>query len=100
MIVTPQTQRFAEPLPQRGGLIVLSSHQSHLDSLLLGLAANRLVVTEDDCGTQNGIRAAGDDKENVGTVLLQDAGGLKAGTIIRPEHLSKLKGEMVTVRSP
>jgi 1-acyl-sn-glycerol-3-phosphate acyltransferase len=33
--------RFAEPLPRRGGLIVLSSHQSHLDSLLLGLAADR-----------------------------------------------------------
>ena len=28
--------RFAEPLPGRGGLIVLSSHQSHLDPLLLG----------------------------------------------------------------
>jgi 1-acyl-sn-glycerol-3-phosphate acyltransferase len=33
--------RFAEPLPRRGGLIVLSSHQSHLDPLLLGLATDR-----------------------------------------------------------
>ena len=33
--------RFAEPLPERGGLIVLSSHQSHLDPLLLGLACDR-----------------------------------------------------------
>ena len=33
--------RFAEPLPATGGLIVLSSHQSHLDPLLLGLACNR-----------------------------------------------------------
>jgi len=33
--------RFAEPLPTRGGLIVLSSHQSHLDPLLLGLACDR-----------------------------------------------------------
>lgn len=33
--------RFAEPLPPHGGLIVLSSHQSHLDPLLLGLAAER-----------------------------------------------------------
>ncbi|MFM8435321.1 MAG: lysophospholipid acyltransferase family protein [Planctomycetia bacterium] len=32
---------FAEPLPERGGLIVLSSHQSHLDPLLLGLACDR-----------------------------------------------------------
>jgi 1-acyl-sn-glycerol-3-phosphate acyltransferase len=33
--------RFAEPLPATGGLIVLSSHQSHLDPLLLGLACDR-----------------------------------------------------------
>ena len=33
--------RFAEPLPGRGGLIVLASHQSHLDPLLLGLACDR-----------------------------------------------------------
>ena len=33
--------RFAEPLPETGGLIVLSTHQSHLDPLLLGLAADR-----------------------------------------------------------
>ncbi len=33
--------RFAAPLPARGGLIVLSSQQSHLDPLLLGLACDR-----------------------------------------------------------
>jgi 1-acyl-sn-glycerol-3-phosphate acyltransferase len=33
--------RLAEPLPALGGLIVLSSHQSHLDPLLLGLACDR-----------------------------------------------------------
>ncbi|MDA0253368.1 MAG: lysophospholipid acyltransferase family protein [Planctomycetota bacterium] len=33
--------RFAEPVPKRGGLLVLSSHQSHLDPLLLGLASPR-----------------------------------------------------------
>ena len=33
--------RFAEPLPRSGGLVVLSSHQSHLDPLLLGLATDR-----------------------------------------------------------
>jgi 1-acyl-sn-glycerol-3-phosphate acyltransferase len=31
----------AEPLPASGGLLVLSSHQSHLDPLLLGLATDR-----------------------------------------------------------
>ena len=33
--------RFDEPLPPEGGLVVLSSHQSHLDPLLLGLATDR-----------------------------------------------------------
>jgi 1-acyl-sn-glycerol-3-phosphate acyltransferase len=33
--------RFAEPLPPEGGLLVISSHQSHLDPLLLGLATDR-----------------------------------------------------------
>ena len=33
--------RFAERLPQTGGLLVLSTHQSHLDPLLLGLATER-----------------------------------------------------------
>lgn len=33
--------RFAEPLPRTGGLLVLSTHQSHLDPLLLGLATDR-----------------------------------------------------------
>jgi len=35
--------RFAEPLPAHGGLLVLSSHQSHLDPLLLGLATDRRI---------------------------------------------------------
>jgi len=33
--------RYAERPPRRGGLLVLSSHQSHLDPLLLGLALDR-----------------------------------------------------------
>ncbi len=37
--------RFAEPLPQHGGLLVVSSHQSHLDPLLLGLATDRRLST-------------------------------------------------------
>lgn len=33
--------RFAQPMPLQGGLLVLSTHQSHLDPLLLGLASPR-----------------------------------------------------------
>jgi len=35
--------RFDEPLPPTGGLLLLSSHQSHLDPLLIGLATDRRV---------------------------------------------------------
>jgi hypothetical protein len=66
----------------------------------LGLAANRLVVTEHDCGTPNGIMMEGGDKENVGTILQKDIAGLKAGTVIRPDHLQRLKGQTVLLRSP
>ena len=33
--------RFAEPMPRQGGLLVLASHQSHLDPVLLWLASPR-----------------------------------------------------------
>jgi len=35
--------RFAAPLPAQGGLLVLSTHQSHLDPLLVGLALDRRI---------------------------------------------------------
>lgn len=35
--------RFVEPLPSQGGLLLLSSHQSHLDPLVVGLASDRRV---------------------------------------------------------
>ncbi len=33
--------RFVQRLPEKNGILVLSSHQSHLDPLLLGLATDR-----------------------------------------------------------
>lgn len=66
----------------------------------LALAAQRGVVTEDDCGTVNGIEVDGDDRDNTGTVLQTNVGNLKAGTVIQPEHVKKLKGKSVVVRSP
>jgi len=35
--------RFAEAVPPEGGVLVLSTHQSHLDPVLLGLALDRRV---------------------------------------------------------
>lgn len=33
--------RFAEPMPEEGGLLLLATHQSHLDPVLLGVSAPR-----------------------------------------------------------
>jgi len=66
----------------------------------LSKASQRLVVTEDDCSTSNGITVDGYDAENVGTVLQYDAAGLKAGHIIGTKDLQRLKGKKIVVRSP
>lgn len=61
------------------------------------------VVTEDDCGTVQGLPVKVDDKDNVGTVLAADAGGYKAGTVIGKSVMSDLKRqgvEDILVRSP
>ncbi len=62
-------------------------------------AAHRVIVTSDDCGTTRGILVAGDDSDNVGSVLAADTAGLKAGTLIKEEHLPKLAGKNILVRS-
>ena len=66
----------------------------------LAKANQRLVVTEDDCGTENGITVDGYDDENVGTFLQRDAGDIQAGRLIGTKDLKKLKGKQVVVRSP
>jgi hypothetical protein len=65
----------------------------------LALATHRLLVTEKDCGTVNGIVVAADDPDNEGTVLATDHGGIAAGSVLTPKELKKLSGNML-VRSP
>lgn len=62
--------------------------------------AHRAVVTMDDCGTAAGLAVDGSDPDNVGSVLLRDVGQLKAGAVIREQHLPALTGQKVLVRSP
>ena len=66
----------------------------------LAKASHRLIVSERDCGVDTGLPAEGDDRQNIGAVLAKDAGGLKAGTIIQPEHLRQLRDKSIVVRSP
>jgi len=61
---------------------------------------HRTVVTTADCGTTEGLEVDGADPDNTGAVLLRDAGPLKAGAILKEEHLPLLDGRRITVRSP
>jgi DNA-directed RNA polymerase subunit beta' len=65
----------------------------------LALAAHRLVITEPDCGTQNGISVPADDGDNAGALLSTDSGEYKRGTILTPDILREMKGDIL-VRSP
>jgi DNA-directed RNA polymerase subunit beta' len=66
----------------------------------MALAAHRLMITEKDCGTVNGMPVSASDPENEGAVLAFPAGGLAAGTILTPKHLQTLGDKKIVVRSP
>lgn len=64
-------------------------------------AAMRMVVTDDDCGTDKGIPVNTDDKDTIGAVLARDAGKYPAGTVVSKEVLEDLKDyDSLVVRSP
>jgi DNA-directed RNA polymerase subunit beta' len=65
----------------------------------LSAAAHRLVVTEKDCGTGNGLLVEAQDPDNEGTVLARKAGTLDAGDVLTPRAMRDMEGR-VLVRSP
>jgi DNA-directed RNA polymerase subunit beta' len=67
----------------------------------LSLASHRLVVTEEDCGTANGIPVDADDPDNVGSLLARGYGNVNQGTTITPKLVKGLKKyKTIVVRSP
>lgn len=60
---------------------------------------HRIVVTSRDCGTTRGLPVDPDDEDNVGSVLAQDVGPYKAGTIITQDMLGRLGSKPIIVRS-
>lgn len=68
----------------------------------LARSGSRTVVTEQDCGTTNGIMVDSCDKENSGAVMAADYAGVKTGTIIEDGHMKMLskKCTPIKVRSP
>lgn len=70
---------------------------------MLSSASIEQVVTEDDCGTPNGMPTTTDDNDNVGAVLAQKAGKYDAGTVITKQVLADLRNDKISdilVRSP
>ena len=67
----------------------------------LALAAHRLIVTEHDCGTANGIPIEADDPDNVGALLARKYGDHSQNTVITPKISKRLKvHKTVIIRSP
>lgn len=67
----------------------------------LALAAHRLLVTEHDCGTANGIPVDADDPDNVGALLARQYGEYAQNTTITPKIAKRLKRrKTIVVRSP
>jgi hypothetical protein len=77
-----------------------SSPESGFLGKQLAMSTHRLIVTEADCGTSNGIPVPAADKDNEGALLAQSAGGVKAGTPLTPKHLRELGEQNILVRSP
>lgn len=74
----------------------------YLDKAMNAAAIDQ-VVTEDDCGTHNGIPVSADDDDSIGSVLQHDAGGFRAGTVITKQVLDQIRGKKIdeiVVRSP
>jgi DNA-directed RNA polymerase subunit beta' len=66
----------------------------------LSMAAHRLIVTEKDCGTANGIPVDASDPDNEGAVLAQGQGEYKAGAVLTPTILRKIGTKTILARSP
>jgi DNA-directed RNA polymerase subunit beta' len=66
----------------------------------LAMATHRLIVTEKDCGTGNGIPTPANDPDNEGAVLARDVGEVKAGTVLTPRIIKQLGDAKIIVRSP
>lgn len=60
---------------------------------------HRIIVTSRDCGTSRGLPVDPDDEDNIGSVLAQDVGPYKAGTIITKDMMGRMGSKPIVVRS-
>ena len=74
----------------------------YLDKMMNAASIDQ-VVTEDDCGTSQGIPVDTDDADSVGSVLQGNYAGYKAGTVITKQVLDHIRSkgiDEIVVRSP
>lgn len=93
---------FAASFGARKGTIdvKLATQRAGFFAKQLAMAVHRLVVTEDDCGTNNGIPVVAGESANVGTLLAKSVHGLGAGHILTPQDVKGLRDNKIVVRSP
>ena len=80
-------------------LFVLASGLVVSNSKQLSAMAQNAVVSENDCGTGNGVVRTADDPDVIGAVLARDAGGHKAGEVVTRSMAKALKDAPVVVRT-
>lgn len=95
-------QYFAATYGARQGAIALKMATPRAGYLAkqLALASHRLVITEKDCGTSDGIPVPASDMESEGSVLARATGGLRSGQVLHPRDLKELGNSKIVVRSP
>lgn len=78
---------------QKGGYLDKAMNAASIDQ----------VVTEDDCGTKNGIPVDASDKDSIGAVLQSPVAGFSSGTVITKQVLDRIQAkgvDEIVVRSP
>lgn len=66
----------------------------------LSMATHRLMITEKDCGTGNGITVNANEPDNEGALLVKDYGAHKAGSVITSKTMKDLGDQKILIRSP
>ena len=85
------------------GMIVSNSTRDAGDlGKQMNVVASGLRVTEEDCGTINGLPVDGDDADNAGALLANPSGGYKRNAAVDSKFIKSMsgKGAQILVRSP
>jgi len=98
-------EHYAAAFGARKGVIStkFSTRQAGYLGKQLTAAAEGLIVTEDDCGTIDGIPVSVKDGDNVGALLAKNTGGFTMGTPLDAKIMQALSAKgfnKILVRSP